>query len=105
MIADLPLGHGHPCFVIAEIGAMYEDLEGMKELIRQARKAGADAVKLQTYRAETLALPGAEFEFEDGSRMSQLEFFKRYEISPDHHHTKKTSSSSPPPAIAMTSIC
>ena len=64
---------------------MYEDINGMKKLIRTAKKAGADAVKIQTYRAETIALPGAEFEFEDSSRMSQMEFFKRYEISRETH--------------------
>ena len=57
----------------------------MKKLIREAQVAGADAVKLQTYRAETIAIPGSEFEFEDGSRMSQFDFFKQYEISKKDH--------------------
>ena len=79
------IGHGHPCYVISEIGAMYEDIDGMKKLIKASADAGADAVKIQTYKAETIANPDAEFEFEDGSRMSQFEFFKKYEISKDHH--------------------
>jgi sialic acid synthase SpsE len=85
ILNDIRIGHGHPCFVISEIGGMYEDLDGMKELIRLSKEAGADAVKLQTYRAETISLPGAEFEFEDGSRMSQVDFFKQYEISREDH--------------------
>ena len=79
------VGSGRSCFVVSEIGAMYEDMEGMKELIRLSKEAGAGAVKIQTYCAETIALPGAEFEFEDGSRMSQFEFFKRFEIGREEH--------------------
>ena len=80
------VGPDRPCFIVSEIGAMYEDLEGMKKLIKASKDAGVDAVKIQTYRAETIALPGAEFVFEDGSRMSQFDFFKRYEISKEDHN-------------------
>jgi N,N'-diacetyllegionaminate synthase len=73
------------CLVVSEIGAMYENLKDMKKLIKVSKEAGADLVKLQTYRAETIALPGAEFIFEDGSRMSQFEFFSKYEISQENH--------------------
>lgn len=84
-IGDKEIGPGCDFFVVSEIGAMYEDIDGMKRLIKESKEAGADAVKIQTYRAETIALPGAEFEFEDGSRMSQFDFFKAYEISRDDH--------------------
>jgi len=84
-ISNKEIGTRQECFVVSEVGAMYEDLEGMKRLIKESKEAGADAVKLQTYRAETIALPGAEFEFEDGTRMSQFEFFKKYEISRENH--------------------
>lgn len=79
------VGEGQPCIVISEIGAMYENMDGMKKMIKASVDAGADAVKIQTYKAETMAHPDAEFEFEDGSRMSQFEFFKKYEISDDVH--------------------
>ena len=84
-IGSKSIGAGQPCIVISEIGAMYEDMDGMKKMIKASVDAGADAVKIQTYKAETIAHPDAEFEFEDGSRMSQLEFFKKYEISEDGH--------------------
>jgi N,N'-diacetyllegionaminate synthase len=84
-IGSKSIGAGLPCIVISEIGAMYEDMDGMKEMIKASVDAGADAVKIQTYKAETIAHPDAEFEFEDGSRMSQLEFFRKYEISEDGH--------------------
>lgn len=85
-IGSKSVGAGQPCYVISELGGMYyEDIEDMKKLIKASADAGADAVKVQTYKAETISLPDAEFEFEDGSRMSQYEFFKKYEISEAHH--------------------
>ncbi|MGE5340715.1 MAG: N-acetylneuraminate synthase family protein [Candidatus Omnitrophota bacterium] len=84
-IGNTWIGAGEPCYIISEIGAMYEDIEGMKKLIALSGEAGAHAVKMQTYRAETIALPGSTFEFEDGSKMSQYDFFKRYEISEANH--------------------
>jgi N,N'-diacetyllegionaminate synthase len=49
------VGPGEPCFVIAEAGANHNrDLAMGKELIDVAAAAGADAVKFQTYSAETL---------------------------------------------------
>lgn len=85
LIDNREVGPGRECFIVSEIGAMYESMDGMKQLIKESKESGVDAVKLQTYRAETIALPGAEFEFEDGSRMSQFEFFKKYEISREDH--------------------
>ena len=86
MIGTKYIGFGHPCYVIAEIGAMYEDLEGMLQLIKKCKLAGTDAVKIQTYKAETITNVGAEFEYENGTRISQYDFFKTYEISEDNHY-------------------
>jgi len=85
-IGSKSIGAGQPCYVISELGGMYyEDIDDMKKMIKASVDAGADAVKIQTYKAETISLPDAEFEFENGNRMSQYEFFKKYEISEDHH--------------------
>lgn len=47
-----PIGEGHPAFVIAEAGVNHNgDLELGKRLIREAKAAGADAIKFQTYKA------------------------------------------------------
>ncbi len=44
-------------FIIAELSANHNgDLEVAKETIKAAKRAGADAIKLQTYRADTLTL-------------------------------------------------
>ena len=45
------------CFIIAELSANHDgDIEIAKETIRAAKRAGADAVKIQTYTSETLTL-------------------------------------------------
>jgi N-acetylneuraminate synthase len=51
------IGPGHPVYVIAELSANHgQRFETARELVRQAHLAGADAVKLQTYTAETLTI-------------------------------------------------
>ncbi|HSF18660.1 MAG TPA: N-acetylneuraminate synthase family protein [Vicinamibacteria bacterium] len=46
------IGEGHPAFVIAEAGVNHNgDLELGKRLIREAKRAGADAIKFQSYKA------------------------------------------------------
>lgn len=71
--------------IIAEIGAKYADMPVMKDMVRAAQGAGADMVKFQTFRAETISTPGATFTFEDGSRVSQYDWFKKYELSEADH--------------------
>ncbi len=51
------IGEGHPVFTVAELSANHlHDLNRAKEIIAAAASAGADAVKLQTYRPDTLTL-------------------------------------------------
>ncbi len=45
------------CFIVAELSANHgHEIELAKESIRAAKRAGADAIKLQTYTADTITL-------------------------------------------------
>jgi pseudaminic acid synthase len=56
-IGDRFVGAGHPCFVVAEVSANHNhSLSRAIEIVRAATQAGADAVKLQTYTADTLTI-------------------------------------------------
>jgi len=51
------VGPEHPCFVVAEIsGNHHQNYSEAQQLISKAAKAGADAVKLQTYTPDTLTI-------------------------------------------------
>jgi N,N'-diacetyllegionaminate synthase len=54
-IGESVIGPNHPTYIIAEIGANHNrDLNIAKTLIDKAAEAGVNAVKFQTYRAESL---------------------------------------------------
>lgn len=56
-IAGRPIGRGAPVYVIAELSANHnQDFEQAVRIVHAARDAGADAVKLQTYTANTITL-------------------------------------------------
>jgi N-acetylneuraminate synthase len=56
-IAERYVGEGHPTFIIAELSANHgQDPERAIELVHAAARAGADAVKLQTYTPDTMTI-------------------------------------------------
>ena len=70
------MGVGHPPFVIAEAGVHHHNsVEIAKQYILEARAAGADAVKFQTYRAEKLATRWAPPYWETAEPTTQFEVF------------------------------
>jgi sialic acid synthase SpsE len=51
---DRWIGSGQPCFVIAEIGSNHNhDFDLAKKMIDAAAEAGVDAIKFQTFRAQS----------------------------------------------------
>jgi len=60
-IAGRKIGTGHPCYIIAELSANHgHRLSAALELITAAADAGANAIKLQTYRPDTITLDSDE---------------------------------------------
>lgn len=56
-IGDRILGPSHPCFCVAEMsGNHLHDYGRAVEIIHAAKEAGADAIKLQTYTADSLSV-------------------------------------------------
>lgn len=73
------------CYIIAEIGGNFTTLEQAVRLIDAAVECGVDAVKLQTYRAETVASRAAVFDMENTGVTSQVDLFRKYEVDGDLH--------------------
>lgn len=74
--------------IIAEIGVNHNgNIEVAKELIREAKKAGVDAVKFQTYKAEMMvsrsAMKANYQKLTTGIEESQLDMIKKLELSFD----------------------
>jgi N,N'-diacetyllegionaminate synthase len=89
-IEDHAVGPGLPSFIIAEAGVNHNgSVETARRLIDVAVDAGADAVKFQTFRAETLVTdlsPKPEYQLETTSRQeSQLEMLRRLELPRPAH--------------------
>ncbi len=63
-VADKKIGPNHPPFIIAEMSGNHnQSLDRALAIVEAAARAGAHAVKLQTYTADTMTLDIAEKDF------------------------------------------
>lgn len=57
IINNRRIGIGHPVYIIAEISANHnQSIDKVVKLIEAAKDSGADAIKLQTYTADTMTI-------------------------------------------------
>lgn len=67
VIGSRTIGTGRPTYVVAEMSANHrQDLGRAEAIVRAARAAGADAIKLQTYTPDTMTIDGANEHFRIG---------------------------------------
>ena len=51
------IGDGYPCFIVAELSGNHDGkLPRVFKLIDKAKSAGVDAIKIQAYEANTIAI-------------------------------------------------
>lgn len=84
IIGDRTIGKGEPVFIVAEIGYNFTTLDEAIKTIDVAIDCGVDAVKFQTFKADTVTTRHALFPPEAGGG-SQYEEFKKYELSEKMH--------------------
>jgi N-acetylneuraminate synthase len=66
-IGKRSIGAGQPVYIIAEVSANHhQDFDEAVKIIHAAKDAGADAIKLQTYTAETITIASDRPEFRVG---------------------------------------
>lgn len=73
------------CYIIAEIGGNFTTFEEAKKLVDLAYNTGVDAIKLQTYKAETIVTKTARFDLDNVGDMLQRELFEKYQIDFELH--------------------
>ena len=85
-INNRKIGRNHPPYIIAEMSGNHNgSIERAKKLINVAHESGADAIKFQTYRADSLTIKTSnkDFVLKDGAWSGQ-NIYNLYEHASTH---------------------
>ena len=85
-IGNHTISKDSPTFIIAEMSANHlQDYNRAIEIVHAAKEAGADALKLQTYTADTITLNcnNPEFQITQGTIWDGTTLYKLYEENQD----------------------
>jgi N,N'-diacetyllegionaminate synthase len=91
-VGSYVIGDDQPCFIVAEAGVNHNgDLASAEQLVVEAKRAGADCVKFQTFSASRVATPSApkapyQLRTTAGDE-SQLEMLRKLELDAQSHRT------------------
>ena len=80
-IAGRVVGKDRPVFIVAEMSANHlQNFDTAVEIIKAAKKAGADAVKLQTYTPDTMTISSdnEQFRINQGTIWDGTTFYELY---------------------------
>lgn len=81
-IGSRMIGEGAPAFIVAELSANHnQDYHRALEIVHAAKEAGADAVKLQTYTADTITIDCDDecFQINEGTIWDGATLYKLYQ--------------------------
>ena len=86
------IGKEQPVFIIAEAGVNHNgSIDLALQLVAEAARCGADAIKFQTFKAErvvTREAPKAEYQLQTTNPTeSQIEMLRKLELSPEDYTT------------------
>jgi len=80
-IQNKNIGHGQPCFIIAELSANHnQDIEIALKTVKAAKQAGADAIKLQHYTPDTITIDSNKeyFQIKQGTLWDGTTLYELY---------------------------
>ncbi len=81
-IGNRLIGEGHPVFIVAELSANHlQNYDTAVKIVKAAKEAGADAIKLQTYTPDTITLDcdNEYFKLKQGTIWDGKTFYELYQ--------------------------
>jgi len=78
-IVNRAIGDGEPCYFLAEVGGNYDSVEDVHRIVDACIRVEIEAVKFQTFEADTITTKDNVFDLDTTGNIPQYELFKKYE--------------------------